>query len=870
MRKKYLSALLFGALLFASAGTFTSCKDYDDDIDNLQSQITANADAIKALQDLVKAGKYVTAVSNDGNTITFTFNDASTQVITLTPEQSAQVVEVKGGELYIDNEPTGIKVSEDAAPETGLVKVQNGTWWVLGEKGEYTNTNIPVSGVTAVGDKNEGYTLTIYAADGSKQDVFVPGAASLITSIELKKNVANEFKITKAEFEKPSKWAGKATLPEDKAVIFTSSKLEVRINPVSAPATEVEYTLTNAANKDLSNVILKANSTDIGNGLTIGGAQGRAAYEGNGLFTLSMDMKVLTEAEGKAFVKALDEDAKALATNPNDKIAYAVNANKSARSAYGVVIAVADASDLTAVQVKDYEDDLDKATLHKSNPTAAKITVDKDKVYTIESAEGGPLFDLYFEVSEKDATNYGIVVDDLARTFKITKRPDVSTAADPLVLTVHTLDVKGNISIAKYEVSLSDAVSSEVSYEPMTFQLTNLTDQNNDNDVVNISMSVMKEAMGEAKWQEWFNATIIGNTAIEFYTNEDCTEGKVALADSKLGVTYLKADGETIATDAADLATIALNVKANAALNANKQYYAKVTFKNESNAEVNNIVVPVIFKAPVLADLFEIASGYWNSELETVTAYFRNTGKPATTTEPATAPSTAVKLTDYFTKVVTDATISALSTETKVGETDKTEDALFDLTNTSFGSASLDFDAANDGIKDGKPANGYGQILNLKVVKDNYAGWKYADEKEGKYAFNIRMMSPIYEGTIKVTNNQITINGNDLVNGAKITDDMIKGADYNTLEYSLMPGINAWATPQVESVTFDTDDAKYIKAIVPVNAQAATETTPAQAGYFKVTGQPVESTASEVLPIKVTDKWGLVLEENVTFNVVRN
>jgi len=39
MRKKYLSALLFGALLFASAGTFTSCKDYDDDINNLQEQV---------------------------------------------------------------------------------------------------------------------------------------------------------------------------------------------------------------------------------------------------------------------------------------------------------------------------------------------------------------------------------------------------------------------------------------------------------------------------------------------------------------------------------------------------------------------------------------------------------------------------------------------------------------------------------------------------------------------------------------------------------------------------------------------------------------------------------------------------------------
>ena len=39
MNKKYLSVVLFGALLAASAGTFTSCKDYDDDIKGLQEQI---------------------------------------------------------------------------------------------------------------------------------------------------------------------------------------------------------------------------------------------------------------------------------------------------------------------------------------------------------------------------------------------------------------------------------------------------------------------------------------------------------------------------------------------------------------------------------------------------------------------------------------------------------------------------------------------------------------------------------------------------------------------------------------------------------------------------------------------------------------
>ncbi len=37
MNKKYLSVILFGALMTASTGVFTSCKDYDDDIKYLPS-----------------------------------------------------------------------------------------------------------------------------------------------------------------------------------------------------------------------------------------------------------------------------------------------------------------------------------------------------------------------------------------------------------------------------------------------------------------------------------------------------------------------------------------------------------------------------------------------------------------------------------------------------------------------------------------------------------------------------------------------------------------------------------------------------------------------------------------------------------------
>ena len=39
MNKKFLSAVLFGALMVSSTGTFVSCKDYDDDVTELWDAI---------------------------------------------------------------------------------------------------------------------------------------------------------------------------------------------------------------------------------------------------------------------------------------------------------------------------------------------------------------------------------------------------------------------------------------------------------------------------------------------------------------------------------------------------------------------------------------------------------------------------------------------------------------------------------------------------------------------------------------------------------------------------------------------------------------------------------------------------------------
>ena len=63
MKRKYLSALLMGVLTLTSVSTFTSCKDYDDDISNLQGQIDKLASAeqlaakVSELQALIASNK---------------------------------------------------------------------------------------------------------------------------------------------------------------------------------------------------------------------------------------------------------------------------------------------------------------------------------------------------------------------------------------------------------------------------------------------------------------------------------------------------------------------------------------------------------------------------------------------------------------------------------------------------------------------------------------------------------------------------------------------------------------------------------------------------------------------------------------------
>ena len=64
MNKKFLSVILFSALMVGTAGTFTSCKDYDDDIKNLQEQLDKKA----SLEELTAKVSTLETAINDAKT----------------------------------------------------------------------------------------------------------------------------------------------------------------------------------------------------------------------------------------------------------------------------------------------------------------------------------------------------------------------------------------------------------------------------------------------------------------------------------------------------------------------------------------------------------------------------------------------------------------------------------------------------------------------------------------------------------------------------------------------------------------------------------------------------------------------------------
>ncbi|MCI9285195.1 MAG: hypothetical protein HFJ91_05280, partial [Muribaculaceae bacterium] len=113
MNKKFINGLLLATLVVGSAGSFTSCKDYDDDIDNLQNQIDKINVDLGALQEKINSGKVITGIAQTSNGVDITLSDG-------------QVLTLKNG-----------KDGENGAPGTTWTIGADGYWYENGKKTDY-------------------------------------------------------------------------------------------------------------------------------------------------------------------------------------------------------------------------------------------------------------------------------------------------------------------------------------------------------------------------------------------------------------------------------------------------------------------------------------------------------------------------------------------------------------------------------------------------------------------------------------------------------------------------------------------------------------------------------------------------------------
>ena len=306
MNKKYFSVLLMGALAVASVGTITSCKDYDDDISGLQTQIDQLSEAIKDIQAQIKNGAILTSVTPvaDGIKITLNENGQSKDYTITNGKNGVAGKDGKSWQIgdngnWWYNDGTGLKDShlpsrgeQGEQGETG----QNGAYYVPndvtgffdkfqdGKKVEPTDIKFLGEGtITATWEKN---VLTLVGVKGAKDDKVVINLNSELRSLVFSPSyyVDGVEAINLAAYDYTRRYINEVnadgdfskdaptTKPEDKPVYYAPDmNAAYFLNPSNAAVTEdakdykflvsnAQYVSTRAANNPIFTVKTVKNS----------------------------------------------------------------------------------------------------------------------------------------------------------------------------------------------------------------------------------------------------------------------------------------------------------------------------------------------------------------------------------------------------------------------------------------------------------------------------------------------------------------------------------------------------------------------------------------------------------------------------------
>ena len=603
MNKKFLSAILFGALMVSSTGTFVSCKDYDDDIDEINKELTDLKSKLSDLESKVNAGgAYVTKIESVDGGFKVSVSDGTSYNLTVASAAAGSkvVIDDKTGEISIDDKATGWFATtgegEEAVDMTPYVK--DGYWYLYDKTAkEFVKSEYKAAGNAYAVVANGICTLNIPDADGKMQTIQLPTTSAAITGVQFIDVTSGDVETDPAyalnygvATKDNAKWDGpKGAITKDQLLVGTIEPLTLQVYPSSADLSNADIKLVGS---DGTVAPVKVTATPFEGVIT-------KAASANGLWNLNIrpDETVTDKTIADAFKVETDNYAYALQINGNILTGYASKVTPTDKSAAGALV---------AADVKYNAEELSSAKV----PFGETVTLEFD---------GTKAYDAY--LTPKSASELelaGVTIDGKTMSFTSTEK----AAGKTVKFTVNFVNFKGETGTA-FDITVNFEGATVDPEAPVAAVKYTATDGVKpiiiDLGTTFTSLSAQTATALAAVTPTW-NVISIDGKAVT--ADQSTANGKFAFAMTQVKYySDLNADG-TPKTEVTDIDNADNLKKVKYAVFANTDYQTtaapgayvlNMTFVDGEN-ELKKVVAPVTISVPTFTDLFTKVTSVWNAD----------------------------------------------------------------------------------------------------------------------------------------------------------------------------------------------------------------------------------------------------------------
>ena len=607
--------------MVSSTGTFVSCKDYDDDIDNINKELTDIKSKLSDLESKVTTGgAYVTKIESVEGGLKVSVSDGTSYNLTIagTPAGSTVVIDKTTGEISIDGTPTGFFATTGTTPqgESTAPYVKDGFWYFYDDATKaFVKSEYKASGNAWAVQKGDSVVLHIPNEAGVMQEITLPTSSSALTALDATlNNWISGKNIAWSKAGADVTWAGK------KGNVAAGQLLIGQLGSETATVTPASYDL---GAQELTLVDIDGKTAPVT--VTATAAEGdyvtdrAASPSGKWNLAIAMTDEVTADNIATAFTKKV---------NGVDKnVKYALAVNGTVMTGYEYVI------DTQTVNESKTNTAYNKANIGLASANVALGT----STLSLNAATAAQAYDSYltFEGASKTlAEAKGITVDGMNITV-----PATAAATPGLSVTVNILDITGKI--AKKDVVLTIAgasVSETETVAPVSIKISTVNSFSVDLGTIftNLDANIAQNAdatkttvtTADGNFFALTSATSIGdglykvaeNTAIAF-KKADGGAATIAARNAIKAVITLNYTGSKYTTAAKDLANIY------------GTFNLTLTLKDAQGNELKKVIVPVTVSKPEFDDYYT-ANQYagWNEGI--LSSVIDNSGNSPAFTMP--------------------------------------------------------------------------------------------------------------------------------------------------------------------------------------------------------------------------------------------